>query len=142
MSIKIEFKETDLIGGRYLVNTGRNGKLEVDPTSKEYTYRLLPGMPKPERGDLVVVSSGNGFGVIMVTTVNATSRFKDMAYCVGLVNPAQYSQFLENQERREELRLKLEKKKKELEDIITWGVLAERSPEFKALLDEYKELMQ
>lgn len=141
MSIKIEFKETDIIGGKYLENTGRNGKIEVNPLGKEYFYKLFPGMEKPRLGDMVVVSSQNGFGVILVTTLNATSHFKDMAYCVGSVSPESYVTYLENEKRKGELRNALEKKKKELEEIVTWELLAEKSPEFKALLDEYKELV-
>lgn len=137
----IEFEKTDIIGGKYLENTGRNGKLEANPFGKEYFYKLLPGMDTPNRGDLMVVSSQNGFGVIMVTTINATSHFKDMAYCVGSVSPCAYTSTLDSEKRKEELRKMLEQKKKELEELVTWEILAEKSPEFKKLLDEYKSVL-
>ena len=140
MTTTFNFPETDVIGCRFPVETGRNGKIVVDNTSKEYFYKLLPGMDKPRQGDFVVVSCRNGFQVCVVTTLNALSHFDDMAYVVGTVNVRAYLEELERQERKKALHAELLKKKKELEEAVTWDLLAERSPEFKSLLDAYRNL--
>lgn len=150
--INIEFVRTDVISGRYLENTGRNGEIKtLDVTTtgrpaKTYKYRLLPGIPypMPTVGDLAVVSSAAGFGVIQITEINATvpdTYDKDeMAYVVGIVDVAEYNNFLRNRELKKTLLAQLEQKKKELEQLVTYELLAERNPEFKDLLDKYKSL--
>lgn len=136
----IKFPETDTIGCRFPECTGRNGDVEVNPRSKEYFYKLLPGMQKPTVGDFVVVSCQNGFQVCVVTTVNALTDFEDFAYVVGFVDVHPYRAELERQEQKKRLHTELMKKKKELEGTIALEVFAERSPEFKALLDAYNSL--
>ena len=101
---------------------------------------MLPNMNKPSVGDFVVVSCQNGFQVCVVTTVNAMTGFEDLAYVVGAVDVLPYREELARQAEKKRLHDALMKKKKELEDTIALDVFAERSPEFKALLDAYKAL--
>ena len=137
----LEFPKTDLIGCKFPQVTGRNGQVEVLPTSKEYTYRLLPGQPAPKLGDFVVTSCANGFQVCVVTTLNVpTTTYKDVAYVVGVVDVEVYQETLRKAEMKKELHRQLLAKKKELEDLVTFELLAEKSPEFKALLEAYQKL--
>lgn len=136
----IKLPETDVIGCRFPEVTGRNGEIEINNRSKEYFYRLLPGMPKPKIGDLVVTSCQNGFQVCAVTTLDALSDFPDMAYVVGVVDSQPYVAELARQEQKKRLHTELMRKKKELESTIALELYAERSPEFKALLDAYNSL--
>lgn len=140
--MKIEFTETRIIGGKYLSNTGRNGDIVEVPIGKEYFYKLLPGMNKPKIGDLMVVSSNAGFGVVKVTTVDAKSKLDGHAYCVGTVDPTMYITELQKEKKRKELKSILDKKSKELMDIAAWEMIADRSPEFKELLEQYKAVIQ
>lgn len=136
-----EFPETDLIGCKFPELTGRNGEVKVPAVGKEYIYRLLPGQPKPRVGDFVVTSCVNGFQVCIVTTLNVpTTKFKDVAYVVGVVDATAYTETLRRQAMKEELYKQLMAKKKELEDIVTFDLLAEKSPEFKDLWEAYKHL--
>ena len=136
----IKFPETDIIGCRFPEVTGRNGEIEVNNRTKEYFYKLLPGMEKPTVGDFVVVSCQNGFQVCVVTTINAMTGFEDLAYVVGTLDVKSYQDELTRQKEKKRLHAELMRKKKELEDTIALDVFAERSPEFKALLDAYKAL--
>ena len=136
----IKFPETDIIGCRFPEVTGRNGEVEVNRRSKEYFYRLLPGMDKPKLGDFVVTSCQNGFQVCVVTTLNALMDMPDMAYVVGCVDVDAYRNELERQYNKKRIYAELMQKKKELENSIALEVFAERSPEFKALLDAYNSL--
>lgn len=138
--INIKFPETDVIGCRFPEVTGRNGEVEVNMRSKEYYYKLLPGMVRPKLGDFAVTSCQNGFQVCVVTTLNATTGFEDLAYVVGFVDVGHYKAVLERQEQKKRLHAELMRKKKELESTIALEMYAERSPEFKALLDAYNSL--
>lgn len=137
----LEFPKTDLIGCKFPQCTGRNGQVEVSATGKEYIYRLLPGQPQPKIGDFVVTSCVNGFQVCVVTTLNVpTTTYKDVAYVVGVVDVSAYQENLRKAEMKKELHKQLLAKKKELEDMVTFELLAEKSPEFKALLEAYQSL--
>lgn len=138
--LNIKFPETDVIGCRFPEVTGRNGEVEVNPRSKEYYYKLLPNMSKPKIGDLVVTSCQNGFQVCAVTTLDAVADFPNMAYVVGVVDVAAYRAEIERQDRKNRLHAEIMRKKKELESTIALEMYAERSPEFKALLDAYNNL--
>ena len=136
----IKFPETDVIGCRFPEVTGRNGEVEVNNRTKEYYYKLLPNMEKPEVGDFLVVSCQNGFQVCVVTSINAITGFEDLAYVVGTLDASAYKNELARQAEKKRLHAELMRKKKELEDTIALDLFAERSPEFKALLDAYKSL--
>lgn len=139
--MKFEFPATDLIGCRFPKCTGRNGEVEVDMSTKEYTYRLLPDQPRPKLGDFVVTSGVNGFQVCVVTSLNVpATTYKDVAYVVGVVDARAYREQLEKQRTKELLHKQIPAKKKELEEQVTWDMLAERSPEFKALLEAFRSL--
>lgn len=138
--INIKLPETDIIGCRFPEVTGRNGEIEVNNRTKEYFYRLLPGMDKPKIGDFVVTSCVNGFQVCVVTTLNALYDQPDMAYVVGAVDVESYQKELARQEQKKRLHAELMRKKKELESTIALEMYAERSPEFKALLEAYNNL--
>lgn len=138
--VNIKFPETDIIGCRFPECTGRNGEVEVNHRTKEYYYKLLPGMAKPSIGDFVVVSCQNGFQVCVVTSIDAITEYSDLAYVVGTVDVRAYHNELLRQAEKKRLHGELMRKKKELEDTIALDLFAERSPEFKALLEAYKSI--
>lgn len=138
--VNIKFPETDVIGCRFPEVTGRNGEVEVNHRTKEYYYKLLPNMEKPKLGDFVVVSCQNGFQVCVVTSLDAIAEFKDIAYVVGTVDVSAYRVEIARQEQKARLHAELMRKKKELESTIALEMYAERSPEFKALLEAYNSL--
>ena len=101
----------------------------------------MPNQPTPKIGDFVVTSCITGFQVCVVTSLNVpTSTYKDVAYVVGVVDVAAYQENLRKAEMKKELHKQLMAKKKELEDLVTFELLAEKSPEFKALLEAYQNL--
>lgn len=141
------FPETDLIGCRYIPRTEefvRNKLPELPKMAKEYTYRLLPGATKPKVGDFAVVANSNGISVCMVSTLNKTAPDSfdpdTMSYVIGTVSPDAFKEFMEKKEQKKALWAALQKKKKELEDTIALEVFAEKSPEFKELLEAYKAI--
>ena len=129
MNTTFKFPETDVVGCRFPVIGGRNSDVVIDPESKEYFYKLLPGQPKPKLGDFVVTAC---------VTLNAMTSFQAIAYVVGTVDVAAYREELHRQEMKKRLHAQLMAKKKELEESVTLDLLAEKSPEFKAILDAYR----
>lgn len=142
--MNIKFPETDLIGCRFPEVTGRNGELVVDARSKKYIYRILPGMCRPNVGDMCVVSCITGFQVAVVVsldeTLPSTWNKGEVAQVVGFVDYQAYTQALETQRKKEALRDELMRMKKKLDDQFALELYAEKSPEFAALLEQYKSL--
>ena len=135
-----EFPKTNKIGCRFPQVNGRNGALQVSNHTKEYFYELLPGMEMPRVGDLVVVSCVNGFQVAQVTTLNALYEGPDMALVVGVVDPSAYVQYLERKEKKAAVYAQMMAMKKQLEKEYALELFAEKSSEFKELLEMYKSL--
>ena len=142
--VTIKFPETDYIGCRFPQCTGRNGNLVVDNTSKEYIYKLLPGMYRPTVGNMCVVSCSNGYQVAVVTSINQCIpdgwKEQSMANVVGFVDFEAYRTMMENKKRKEALKEQLLRKKKELDERLAWDIYAEKSPEFAELLKQYNSL--
>ena len=142
--INIKFPETDYIGCRFPDNTGRNGELVIDYKSKEYVYRLLPGMVRPHIGDMCVVSCTTGFQVAIVTSLDQTIptnwNEKSMANVVGFVDFEAYCTMIDTLKKKEALKDQLLRKKKELDEQLAWDIYAEKSPEFAELLKQYNSL--
>ena len=72
--------------------------------------------------------------------MDSMAAFENMAYVVGVVDISAYRDTLRRQELREHLYAQLMQKKKDLEELITLDLLAEKSPEFKELLEKYRSL--
>lgn len=138
-----EFSKTDLVGCRFYKCGSRNCRPEVDPFSQEYVYKVVPGIEKLKLGDMVVVSSINGFGVCMVTSLNRelpASLKGDVAYVVGKVNYERYEEALERDQQKKQLKSALLRRKKELDDELSLKFYADKDDEFKKLLETYKSL--
>lgn len=137
----LDFPKTNLIGCRFPECTGRNGTVKTNPRSKEYIFKLMPGQEQPKLGDMVVTSCVNGFQVCVVTTLNVpTTKFKDVAYVVGVVDVEAYQQMRQKAELKEQLHQQLLDMKKELDELVLFELLAEKSAEFKALFEAYNNL--
>lgn len=111
---------------------------------KEYYYRVPSELVgKLAAGDMVVVNCANGFQVAEVKCINTYSPSgdkKSLAYVVGKVDCGAYFKCLADKKQLAMLRNQLEEEKKRIESMVTCELLAERSPEFKALLDNFKAL--
>lgn len=111
---------------------------------KRYYYRVpKPLMGELKVGDMVVVNCSTGYQVAEITAINAiapSSCREKLAYVVGKVDAESYFEYLEQQKHLVMLREQLEVEKKRIESLVTYELLAERNPEFKALLDNFKAL--
>ena len=142
--MNVQFPETNYVACKFPKCTGRNGELQLDPTSKSYTYELLPGMPRPSVGDAVVTSCVNGFQVCIVTEINVTVpkswQGKDLARVVDIIDLTAYQECLDRQVRKEALHAELLKMKKAMDEQFALEMYAEKDPRFKELLEAYRSL--
>lgn len=113
-----------------------------DPTRmKRYVYRLPDDLVgKVAVGDTVLVHCKTGYQLAQITTINALASFSldSVAPVVCVVNLASYITEVERKKSLARLKQQLDAEKKRLESMVTYDLIAEKSPEFKALLDAYR----
>lgn len=109
---------------------------------KRYIYRLPDDLVgKVMVGDTVLVHCKTGYQLAQIATINATSSFDldSIAPVVCMVNLASYIAEVERKKSLAMLKKQLDAEKKRLESMITYDLIAEKSPEFAALLKQYKD---
>lgn len=109
--------------------------------AKRYMYRV------PERlrgelkvGDAVVVHCQTGFQLAYVVELNAISSYPEESFAPVVCKADLHSYFdeIDTREALQAMRNKIETEKKRLESMVTYDLIAEKNPEFKALLDAYR----
>lgn len=109
--------------------------------AKRYMYRV------PERlrgelkvGDAVVVHCRTGFQLARVTELNVISSYPEASFAPVVCKADLHSYFdeIDTREALQAMRNKIEAEKKRLESMVTYDLIAEKNPDFKALLDAYR----
>lgn len=109
---------------------------------KRYIYRLPDDLVgKVAAGDTVLVHCRTGYQLAQIATINATSSFDldSIAPVVCMVNLASYITEVERKKMLVRLKQQLDAEKKRLESMVTYDLIAEKSPSFAALLQQYKD---
>lgn len=109
---------------------------------KRYIYRLPDNLVgKVALGDTVLVHCKTGYQLAQIATINATSSFDldSIAPVVCMVNLASYITEVERKKMLVRLKQQLDAEKKRLESMVTYDLIAEKSPSFAALLQQYKD---
>lgn len=92
-------------------------------------------------GQKVIVDSPSmGYVVVEVAEVDAKDDNKATKRVVNTIDDTDYKNHLNKLERTKQIKAKLEQKKKEVEELYLWEMLAEKDEDAKALLDELKSL--
>lgn len=109
--------------------------------AKRYMYRV-PEHLKVELkvGDTVVVHCQTGFQLARVVELNAISGYPEESFAPVVCKADLHSYFdeIDTREALQAMRNKIETEKKRLESMVTYDLIAEKNPEFKALLDAYR----
>ena len=94
-------------------------------------------------GDMIVVDSSNGRGIVEVTRVEPwTDESKATKYVVGKVDNEKYEKHQKAEKLAAELKEKLEARAKKLQSIALYEMLAKDDPEMQELVDQYKQVIQ
>lgn len=109
--------------------------------AKRYMYRV-PEHLKVELkvGDTVVVHCQTGFQLARVVELNAISSYPEESFAPVVCKADLHSYFdeIDTRETLQAMRNRIETEKKRLESMVTYDLIAEKNPEFKALLDAYR----
>lgn len=149
----IKFPKTDLVKCVFsfrsgnIINTFSENCDEYDhhknpKTLKSYTYRVpeyLQGQIAV--GDAVLVHCQTGYQICEVVEVNSLSDFdtKTFAPVVCKVDLSSYIQEVEKTKKLKAMKAAIDREKKRLESMVTYDLIAEKNPEFAALLKQYKD---
>lgn len=92
-------------------------------------------------GDAVIVRCTTGYQVCEVVETNAFTSFdpKTIAPVVAKVDVRPYIEFMHKAKQLKYMREQLDKEKKRLESLVTYDLLAEKNPEFAAMLKAFKD---
>ena len=149
--INIEFPETNIV--KCVFSLRQNGAGAVDGYDeydhmesrnlKRYIYRVpsrLQGQLKI--GDFVVVHCATGYQLCEIVELNVTSSFdeKTLAPIVCKVDLSAYIDEVDRAAQLAIMKAELDREKKRLESLVTYELIAEKNPEFKALLDAFKDM--
>lgn len=145
-NIKTEEGENNMLMGNYTVCKVKF--IEGTNTNKEYHYALYDNNTCVN--DYVVVKSANhGFGIArvidIIPDVYVTQAMRD--YCnegrevISKFDMYAYEQRVEKRKMAKQLKADMNKKMKEMQELAMFEMMAEKNPELKEMLDQYKELM-
>ena len=109
---------------------------------KRYVYRLPDDLVgKVAVGDTVLVHCKTGYQLAQIVTINALASFDldSVAPVVCMVNLVSYIAEVERRKSLARLKKQLDAEKKRLESMVTYDLIAEKSPSFAALLKQYRD---
>lgn len=109
--------------------------------AKRYMYRVPERLREELKvGDAVVVHCQTGFQLACVVELNAISNYPEESFAPVVCKADLHSYFdeIDTREALQAMRNKIEAEKKRLESMVTYDLIAEKNPEFKALLDAYR----
>lgn len=97
-------------------------------------------------GDKVMVSGNDRIQTIkeVITAEEAKERFGGdiIAEVIGRIDTAAYDKRVEKRKEAKRIKEEMDKKVKEMDELLKYEMYAKQSPEFLALLDQYKELVK
>lgn len=114
-------------------------------TTKKYAFALFEDNVMVD--DTVLVDTANGYGVAVVCEISSKADYEELGCALPtreVICKIDFSAFDERKAKRAKaikLKNEMDKKVKSLQEIAIFELLAEKSPELKAMLDEYKEVI-
>lgn len=92
--------------------------------------------------DAVVVHCVTGYQICEVVTVNALSNFdpRSIRPVVDKVDMSSYIDEVDKKKALAAMKRQIDAEKKRLESLVTYELIAEKNPEFKAMLERFKSL--
>jgi len=106
-------------------------------SSKEYAYKTDLDL---NVDDLAVVVACGEYKVVKVFHTESFVVKEAKAFIVCKVDTTAYEKLLENESKREELLNRMKEMAESRSVLTTFELIAEKDPEMKTLLDEYKSL--
>lgn len=123
--------------------------IEGSNTNNEYHYALYDESILP--GDHVVVKTAHhGMGIAKIINIIAdeyvTQKMRDYCNCgrevISKFDMNAYNERIEKRKMAKSLKIEMDKKVKEMQELTMFEMMAEKNPELKMMLDTYKELIK
>ena len=105
-------------------------------------YQFLTDIQNLIEEDVVVVDTANGLQIGYVIGYDEVSKFDDnnIKWVVQRVDLENHKINLERQEKLRALKQKMESRRKKLEEIQIYEILAKEDPDMRDLLDEFNKM--
>ena len=106
----------------------------------EYIFKCFDAV---SIGNLVVVDTKLGFNVATVTSIDPDIKnfpLGELKEVVQVVDMSNFNIRQEKAKKLKELKKKMDQKVKELQDLVVYEMLAEKDPELRDMLAEFKTL--
>lgn len=110
---------------------------------KRYVYRVPKCLEDQlQVGDAVLVHCQTGYQMAMVASINAFSSYdeKSLAPVVCKCDLTSYIDEVERYKQLAAMKAAIDREKKRLESMVTYELIADKNPEFKAMLEAFKEM--
>ena len=120
--------------------------IQTDGCGYNYNFAIYDDGVDYCPGDKVMVSGNDRIQTIeeVITAEEAKERFGgDIdAQVIGRIDTTAYDKRVEKGKEAKRIKDEMDKKVKEMDELLKYEMYAKQSPEFLTLLDQYKELVK
>lgn len=120
--------------------------IRTDGGINDYHFAIYDDGVDYHPGDKVIVTGNNKIQEIseIITPEEAKDRFdKDIiAEVIGRIDTTAYDKRVEKRKEAKRIKEEMDKKVKEMDELLKYEMYAKQSPEFLSLLNQYKELVR
>lgn len=120
--------------------------IKTDGGISNYHFAIYDDGVDYHPGDKVIVTGNNKIQEIaeIITPAESKAIFgKDIiAEVIGRIDTTAYDKRVEKRKEAKWIKEEMDKRVKEIDDMLKYEMYAKQSPEFLALLDKYKELVK
>ena len=141
-------KEGDIINMKKEKLTGykKVAVIQTDGCGYNYNFAIYDDGVDYCPGDKVMVSGNDRIQTIeeVITAEEAKERFGGdiVAEVIGRIDTTAYDKRVEKRKEAKRIKDEMDKKVKEMDELLKYEMYAKQSPEFLTLLDQYKELVK
>lgn len=111
-------------------------------TVKGYAFALFDNNIGVD--DLVLCDTSSGYGVAKVTEIIPQNEYEGASVTKEIICKVDFTDFeqrKENREKAKKLKVEMDKKIKDLQELTLYEMMAEKCPELREMLDMYKKLV-
>ena len=120
--------------------------IKTDGGISNYHFAIYDDGVDYHPGDKVIVTGNNKIQEIaeIITPEEAKDKFdKDIiAEVIGRIDTTAYDKRVEKRKEAKRIKEEMDKKVKEMDELLKYEMYAKQSPEFLSLLNQYKELVR
>ena len=132
--------DNEMITGNYRVAMVKF--IQGTNTDKKYAFALFND--ELEVDDCVLCDTRNGYSVGKIVEIISKDEYNGVEITKEIMCYVDFSDFEQRKKNRAEakkLKSEMDKKMKEMQELALYEMMAEKSPELKEMLDNYKALM-